>query len=152
MNGNNSLRTFMKNIISLTLQSDLIYNQIASLIAGNVAGIFANSAGASGNIAEFCHAFELSVSESFTNSVRYASSSIEEHQVIINFSSNERELTATVIDTNQQFNPQTKPPDISTYPEGGYGLFIINRLMDSVSYSRSEGKNILVISKHLDAV
>jgi serine/threonine-protein kinase RsbW len=141
----------MKNIISLTLQGDLNYTRIASLIACNIAEIIATSAGEYSNIAEFCHAFELSVSESFTNSVRYADCPKEDKQIMISFSSNEDELIATVIDTNQQFNPQTNAPDISSYPEGGYGLFIINRLMDTVSYSRSDGKNILVMSKHMGA-
>ncbi|MEI8185362.1 MAG: ATP-binding protein [Chlorobiaceae bacterium] len=140
----------MKHILSLTLECDLLYTQAASLVAGNVADIFANSTGASGNIAEFCHAFELSVSESFTNSVRYADSSKEEKQVMISFSSNEQELIATVVDTNQAYNPHTETPDIASYPESGYGLFLINRLMDSVSYSRSEGKNILVMTKQVE--
>jgi serine/threonine-protein kinase RsbW len=141
----------MKNIISLSLQGDLVYARIASLIAWNIAEIIAKRAGTSGNIAEFCHAFELCISESFTNSVLYADTSKDEKQVMITFSSNEQELTATVIDTNPQFSPQTQAPDISSYPEGGYGLFIINRLMDTVSYSRSEGKNILMMSKYVDA-
>ncbi len=141
----------MKEILTLTLECDLVYAQVASLVAGNVANIFANGAGASGNIAEFCHAFELSVSESFTNSVRYADSSEEKKQVMISFSSNERVLMATVFDTNEEYNPLTEAPDIASYPEGGFGLFLINRLMDSVSYSRSEGKNVLAMAKHVEA-
>ena len=140
----------MKNILSISLECDMGYARIASLVASNVAEIFANSTDASGNIAEFCHAFELSVSESFTNSVCYADSSNQEKQVIISFTSNERELSVTVIDTNQQFNPLTQAPDMLSYPEKGYGLIIINRLMDSVSYTRKDNKNILVMSKHVE--
>jgi len=140
----------MKKILTLTLQGDLIYVKAASVIAGNIAEIFANEANATNNVAEFAHAFELSISESFTNSVRYADPANRAKEVAITFTTNKQELTATVIDSNPQFNPQTQPPVISNYPEGGYGLFLINHLMDKVSYSRSKGKNALLMSKQVE--
>ncbi len=140
----------MKKILTLTLQGDLIYVKAASVIAGNIAEIFAHKAHATSNIAEFAHAFELSISESFTNSVRYADPSDKGKKVAITFTTNKQELTAAVIDSNPQFNPQTQPPVISSYPEGGYGLFLINHLMDKVTYSRSKGKNTLLMSKQIE--
>ncbi len=140
----------MKKILTLTLQGDLIYVKVVSIIAGNIAEIFAHEAQATSNIAEFAHAFELSISESFTNSVRYADPSSKAKEVAITFTTNKHELTATVIDSNAQFNPQTQPPVISSYPEGGYGLFLINHLMDKVSYSRSKGKNTLLMTKQVE--
>ena len=103
----------MKEILTLTLQGDLTYVKVASIIAGNIAEIFAHEAHAISNIAEFAHAFELSISESFTNSVRYADPSNKAKEVAITFTTNNQELTATVTDSNPQFNPKTNTPVIS---------------------------------------
>jgi serine/threonine-protein kinase RsbW len=140
----------MKKILILTLLGDLMYVKVASGIAGNVAEIFAHEARATSNIAEFAHAFELAISESFTNSVRYADPSNKEKEVTITFTTNKQELTTAVIDSNPQFNPHTLLPVISSYPEGGYGLFLINHLMDKVAYTRNEGKNTLLMTKKVD--
>ena len=137
----------MNPIITLTLQANLRYARIASILACNIAEIFADCTCNSADIAEFCHAYELSVSEAFTNSVRYAKPSQPEKQVTIRFSSDDSALAVSIIDTNPQFNPVTKPPDISSYPEGGYGLFLIHRLMDTVSYTRDDDTNILTMTK-----
>ncbi len=137
----------MNQIVTLTLQADLRYLRIASITACNVAEIFADDTCTTGNIAEFCHAYELSVSEAFTNSVRYADPLQSEKQVTIHFSSNNSALAVSIIDTNPQFNPETQAPDINSYPEGGYGLFLIHRLMDTVSYIRKDGANMLTMTK-----
>jgi serine/threonine-protein kinase RsbW len=44
-----------------------------------------------------------------------------------------------------QFNPE----DLSSAPEGGMGLFIIDNLMDSTSYSSNHGVNTTTFSKML---
>ena len=44
-----------------------------------------------------------------------------------------------------QFNPD----DLSTAPEGGMGLFIIDNLMDSTSYSSNHGVNTTTFCKML---
>ncbi len=137
----------MNPIVTLTLQADLRYVRIASVTACNVAEIFADVACTAGNVAEFCHAYELSISEAFTNSVRYAEPSQPEKQITIRFSSDNSTLAASIIDTNPQFNPLTQAPDINSYPEGGYGLFLIHRLMDTVSYTRKDGTNMLTMTK-----
>jgi serine/threonine-protein kinase RsbW len=139
----------MNRFISITLQAELAYTRIVSSLAGQVAGIFASDTGATGNIPEFCHAFELSASESFTNSVRYGDPSDAERKITVEFSTAGDCLTVIVTDTNAGFEPRPPAPDISSYPEKGYGLFIIARMMDDVSYSRVEGKNILSMSKQV---
>ncbi len=137
----------MNPIVTLTLQADLRYLRIAAITASNVAEIFADIACTEGNIAEFCHAYELSVSEAFTNSVRYAEPSQEKKQVTICFWSDNGTLVVNIIDNNPQFDPITDAPDINSYPEGGYGLFLIHRLMDKVSYSRIDDSNMLTMTK-----
>ncbi len=41
------------------------------------------------------------------------------------------------------------PNDINNLPEGGMGLFIIDKLMDSTEYSSDNGKNIFILKKNL---
>lgn len=135
----------MKHVISITLNADIAYTRIASQVACATAEVYANEAGITGNIAEFCHAFELSVSESFTNSVRHADT--EPGDISIEFYTDPNGLTAMVSDSNPEFDPVTPLPDVTLYPEGGYGLFIIHKLMDSISYSRQKNRNILTMTK-----
>jgi serine/threonine-protein kinase RsbW len=139
----------MSRFISLTLQADPASTSLVTSFAGQVAGMFASATGTSGNVAEFCHAFELSSSESYTNSVRYGDPLDKERFITVEFSSEGDVLTLTVTDTNPQFDPRPPAPDIENYPETGYGLFIIARLMDDVTYSRIDGKNILSMSKQV---
>lgn len=39
--------------------------------------------------------------------------------------------------------------DISTLPESGMGLFLIHKIMEEVSLSQKEGKNVLIMRKQL---
>lgn len=51
------------------------------------------------------------------------------------------------IDARKQM--EFDPTDINTLPETGRGLFIIHQLMDKVSYTSLDKKNILTLCKHL---
>ena len=137
----------MHPILTLTLQADLRYVRIASITACNVAEIFADSNSNAADISDFCHAYELAVSESFTNSVRHAKPSQTETQITVHVSSENSTLVVCIIDANPPFNPVTQAPDINSYPEGGYGLFLIHQLMDTVLYARENGTNILTMKK-----
>lgn len=44
---------------------------------------------------------------------------------------------------------QFDPDDLSTAPEGGMGLFIIDNLMDSISYTSNHGVNLTSFCKML---
>lgn len=131
----------------MTLQADLRYVRIASITACNVAEIFADFNCNAADISEFCHAYELAVSEAFTNSVRHAKPSQTESEVTIHVRYEKNTLSVCIIDANPPFNPVTQAPDINSYPEGGYGLFLIHQLMDTVSYARENGTNILTMAK-----
>ncbi len=139
----------MNRLISITLKADLAYTSLVSSLAGQVAELFATRSGTTGNIAEFCHAFELSASESFTNSVRYADPVDVEPFVGVEFSADGDSLTVTMTDTNAEFEPHPPVPDIAGYPEMGYGLFVIARMMDTVTYARVDGRNLLSMTKQV---
>ena len=66
----------------------------------------------------------------------------------------EHSLTFIVSDSGQPFDPTTQPQaDISLgvddRPIGGLGIYMVKNIMDSVSYRRSDGKNILTMIKNI---
>ena len=137
-------------ITMITLPAEIRFVRLASLVALKVAEIFIDSLNPSQSDAGFCDAFELSVSEAFTNSVRYAKHPEQDKTITISFDSDNDKLTVSVSDTNSPFNPDTPLPDFSTYPENGYGLLLIRQLMDSISYTREEGTNRISMTKQAD--
>lgn len=140
----------MKTLITLTLPGEIRYTRLASLTARQTAELFAESFDTAHKIAGFSHAFELSISEAFANAARYGESEKSPQQVIIHFSVEGSSLTASVSDTNPPFNPDdTKEPDIDSYPESGYGLLLIRKLMDRTIWSRENGINTITMSKKL---
>jgi serine/threonine-protein kinase RsbW len=55
-------------------------------------------------------------------------------------------LEITIVDWGEPFAPEDKA---SLKDEGGWGLFLIFKIMDKVEYTRKDGKNILKIEKRL---
>jgi len=131
----------------MTLPSDIRYVRLASLAALKIAEIFTECINTKMGNEDFCHAFELSVSEAFTNSVLHAEPSEQENTIILSFCSNSNNLTVTVSDSNPPFAIGAPSLDISSYPENGYGLFLIHQLMDNVSYARENGTNRVSMTK-----
>ena len=99
---------------------------------------------------------QLSVVEAVTNVIKHAYNSQSGHTVDIAFSLYPDRLIIIITDTGEtmQMPPVPElnfdPNDVETLPEKGMGLFIIHRIMDSVSYNRSADKNIQTFTKLLD--
>ncbi len=61
-------------------------------------------------------------------------------------------VTISFTDNGKAFNPleESKEPDIMASlddrPIGGLGIFIVKKMMSSVSYERTSGKNVLTVS------
>lgn len=97
----------------------------------------------------------IAADEIFTNIVSYG----YPHEggtanVAVEFDPAARLLTMTFTDTGVAYDPlAAAAPDVSRplaerHP-GGLGIFMVRRLMDSVEYHRQDGKNVLVLQKHL---
>ena len=57
-------------------------------------------------------------------------------------------------DNGKEFDPTTRPePDLKSGPEerpiGGLGIHLIRTIMDTVSYKRQSGKNLLIMTKNI---
>lgn len=135
--------------MTLTLPGDIMFTRVAAQTAASAAAILSGKSGCGPEVNEFANAFELAISEAFTNAVRYAGKKHEQQTVTITFSIDERCLTISLRDANPPFSIDTPEPDITTFPENGYGLLIIRKLMDQVTYSREDGLNVITMSKQL---
>jgi serine/threonine-protein kinase RsbW len=101
---------------------------------------------------KFIFETNLALDELFTNIVSYSFTDQKEHYITISITRQEDMLTLRIEDDGLPFNPLNAiPPDLTCDLEdvqiGGLGIHIINRLMDSVSYRRSDNKNILILKK-----
>jgi len=137
-------------IAMITLPAEIRFVSLASLMALRVAEIFSESLIAKGSYEDFCDAFELSISEAFTNSVKYAVRPDKDTMITLSFSADNNKLTASISDTNPPFSLDTPAQDITTYPVNGFGLLLIRQLMDNVSYIRENGKNLISMTKEAE--
>ena len=139
----------MNSVITLTLPGDIRFTRLASQTASNTASLFTDTCNAGAGNWEFSHAFELAVSEAFTNAVNYGDRMQGTRDITITFTIEQRKLTVAIRDTNAPFSAETPEPDIATYPERGYGLMLIRTLMDTLTISRENGENVITMSKQL---
>lgn len=139
----------MKSIVTLTLPGEIRFTRLASQTASNTASLFTSTCNAGAGNWEFSHAFELAVSEAFTNAVNYGDRMQGTRDITITFIIEQQKLTVAIRDTNPPFHAETPEPDIATYPERGYGLMLIRTLMDTLTISRENGENVITMSKQL---
>lgn len=98
----------------------------------------------------------LVLEELVTNVINYAYPSTEEHSFSVTADGEAGGvLTLQIIDDGVPFDPLNEAPEVDVTlgveerPVGGLGIFIVKQIMDEVSYSRTDGKNILTLQKNL---
>ncbi|MBE6741712.1 MAG: hypothetical protein E7570_05335 [Ruminococcaceae bacterium] len=97
------------------------------------------------------HHIDIAIDEIVSNVARYAYAD-GTGSVSVKTESDNEGLTITVTDSGIAYNPLEKAdPDITLSAEergiGGNGIFIVKRIMDSVTYEYKDGKNILKMKK-----
>jgi len=98
---------------------------------------------------------ELALEESIVNIIKYAYP-YSPGQINIQCTSlPEKGIKIVLIDTGIPFNPLIKASekDLETLKKtqsiGGYGIFLMLKIMDNVEYEHKEGCNILTLTKFL---
>ena len=98
----------------------------------------------------------IAAEEVFVNIAHYAyNPEVGPARVCVSLSGGELRLVFE--DSGKPYNPLEKAdPDITApaddRPIGGLGIFMVKKIMDSVEYSRKDGKNVLVIGKSASAI
>jgi serine/threonine-protein kinase RsbW len=94
----------------------------------------------------------LAFEEAVVNVINYAYAEGEGPVEVQVSRTADRGMVIELIDQGAPFNPlEAQEPDISApaheRPIGGLGIFMVRQIMDSVSYSRSGGSNVLRMQK-----
>jgi serine/threonine-protein kinase RsbW len=126
----------------LTVQADLgALAAIADFLAETLAGCDD----------ELVFAIQLAVDEACSNTILYGYGG-EPGTITIACTVDDDAVRVTVTDDGVPFDPLTVPPprlDIPAEerPIGGLGIHFIRTVMDSVTYTREGGKNVLSMEK-----
>ncbi len=96
----------------------------------------------------------LALEEAVTNVVMYAYPEGTEGEVDIEAKIREDCLQFVISDDGQPFDPTTAPEADVTLgaderPIGGLGIFLVRKIMDDIEYRRENGRNRLIMIKHL---
>ena len=104
---------------------------------------------------------ELCVVEAVNNAIEHAYERAQGKLVEVTFSLYQHKITINICDTGKVMDekwlmrdnalPDFDADDLPSLPEGGWGLAIIQQVMDEVTYSTSNGKNVLTLTKHFTA-
>ncbi|MCK9298917.1 ATP-binding protein [Methanoculleus sp. YWC-01] len=126
----------------LTVQADL------SALA-NIADFLAETLAGCGD--ELVFAVQLAVDEACSNTILYGYGG-EAGTITIACTADDDAVRVTIIDDGVAFDPLTAPPpplDVPAEerPIGGLGIHFIRTVMDSVTYARKDGKNVLSMEK-----
>jgi serine/threonine-protein kinase RsbW len=94
---------------------------------------------------------ELALHETCTNVVEHAYGDQEGRiSVVLTLEEQPRRLVMDVSDTGRSFDLSTvQEPDLEQPQTSGYGLFLVHRLVDTVSYHTENGKNRWRLIKNL---
>ena len=102
-----------------------------------------------GDREELAYQVNLVLTEATSNAILHASEESGQ-QVHINISVINQNLCIRVYDQGHGFDPQALPhPDFRDLQESGRGVYIIQSIMDKVSFSRVSGGHVLEMIKHL---
>ena len=96
----------------------------------------------------------LALEEAVTNVIMYAYPEGTDGLVDIEAIIREESLSFVITDSGRHFDPTAKPEaDITLSAEdrpiGGLGIYLVKNIMDTVTYERKDGKNILSMTKNL---
>lgn len=96
----------------------------------------------------------LALEEAVTNVICYAYPKGSDGLVDIDAHLLGKSLEFVVSDTGKPFDPTAVPEadtslGVAERPIGGLGIHLVRKIMDSVSYARSDGKNILTMKKNI---
>ena len=86
--------------------------------------------------------------------MNYAYPSGDAGEVTVYADSDRKEVRFTIVDSGVPFDPTAMLSadttlDVQNRPIGGLGILLTRKLMDSVSYSRENGQNVLTLTKSI---
>lgn len=104
---------------------------------------------------ELNYEIQMAIEEWYVNIVKHGFQGEPHGHVQVQLQYDEGWITIRIIDDGPAFDPHTiptieKPQDPEQVKIGGLGFHFIRNLMDSTSYEREDGKNILTMMKRYE--
>ena len=101
---------------------------------------------------DIAFAVNVSVDELLTNTISYGYDDGESHRIEMTVRMQDGVLEVELVDDAMPYDPTRAPhPDIDApieqRPIGGLGVHFVRELMDGFGYRRSEGRNIVTLTK-----
>ena len=105
---------------------------------------------------EIAYAVNLSVDEILTNTITYGYDDDDRHRIELRVRREGDTLVIVLVDDSVPFDPTATPePDVEASLEernvGGLGLFLVHQMMDRVEYERTDGRNVVTLTKSMGA-
>lgn len=102
------------------------------------------------------YAVDLALEEVLTNIIKYGYDDDTSHEIQVGLIIDGAVAHLTIADKGRKFDVDKAPvPDMSTPVSerdvGGLGIHLVRNMLDSLKYSRSQGKNILELTIKGDA-
>ena len=96
----------------------------------------------------------LVIEELVTNIIFYGYDDKETHEINIQLSLTEQVIQLQIEDDGREFNPLLLPePNIDESIEdrkiGGLGIFFVRKIMDHITYERTNNHNLLTLTKNI---
>ena len=135
----------LRKELTLTNDSDEV-SRLGEFVKGFLADLNLDRKTASG--------MRLALEEAVVNVMSYAYPAGEKGDITVMADSDHKEVRFIVEDSGTPFDPTAvlaadTSLDAGDRPIGGLGIHLTRKLMDSVSYSRKKGKNVLTLTKKI---
>lgn len=96
----------------------------------------------------------VALDEALNNVISYAYADTADHPISVDLSFDGAQVTIVVTDDGVAFDPlrasaPTLDPDLKKRRAGGLGIHMMQSLMDQCRYSRSNGRNVLTLTKRV---
>jgi anti-sigma regulatory factor (Ser/Thr protein kinase) len=90
----------------------------------------------------------LVLEEVLTNIIKYAFEDVSEHEISVLLSVNDADLMIRFVDDGREFDPLDVPPpamkeSLEESSEGGLGVYLVRKSVNSIEYYRDQSKNVL---------
>lgn len=95
---------------------------------------------------------QVALDEVVSNSIKYAWPEGGSHEVSVSITARRNEVEVEISDDGQPFDPLGLAPPAPRLPNdkrkpGGVGIHMVRQLMDAIEYTRSKGRNQVVLTK-----
>ena len=99
------------------------------------------------------HALAVAVSETFANVHRHAYGGRRDGRIDLQVESSDGRVVVSVRHAGVPFDPDRYvPPDLSRPAERGYGVYLISRLVDAITYEITEDGAVVVLVKQCASI